>query len=186
MSIAAKQDGDDTLETFAQSVKSAGRMTKNLDQTIGTLLNKKTSYFSPEFFAPKSSVRTHAGLAGSFELIPVPSGRFQAMYVDENTVICDFVAAQGITFQKGRGFYQLNKSEKVQGYKEIILRDKRSGELFNGPQVRHTLGLVEGVEGRLSSHNLLDRYDVFIQSTSYNRKLQGNTMFLYEVEDWER
>jgi hypothetical protein len=26
---------------------------------------------------------------------------------------------------------------------------------------------------------------VFVQSTSYNRKLIGGTKFLYEVEDWD-
>lgn len=30
------------------------------------------------------------------------------------------------------------------------------------------------------------KYKIFIQSTSYNRKLVGNTTLLYEVEDWER
>ena len=30
----------------------------------------------------------------------------------------------------------------------------------------------------------LDKYMVFVQSTSVNRKLIGNTKFLYEVEDW--
>jgi hypothetical protein len=27
---------------------------------------------------------------------------------------------------------------------------------------------------------------VFVQSTSYNRRLLGDTRFLYEVEDWDR
>jgi hypothetical protein len=179
MSIAAKQNGDETLETFAQTVKNAGRMTKNLGQAIGTMLNKTTSYFAPEFFVTKTSSNS------STDLIPVPSGRFQAMRVDEDTVICDFVRDQGVTFQKGRGFYELTKSEEIQGYKEIVLMDKHSGELFNGSQVRRILGLTEGVKGRLSSHNLLSTYKIFIQSTSYNRKLKGNTMFLYEVNDWE-
>jgi len=30
----------------------------------------------------------------------------------------------------------------------------------------------------------LEKYAVFVQSTSANRKLMGGTRFLYEVEDW--
>ena len=32
----------------------------------------------------------------------------------------------------------------------------------------------------------LEKYAVFVQSTSVNRVLQGGTRFLYEVEDWDR
>ena len=32
----------------------------------------------------------------------------------------------------------------------------------------------------------LEHYDVFVQSTSYNRVLKRHTRFLYEVEDWDR
>jgi len=32
----------------------------------------------------------------------------------------------------------------------------------------------------------LEKYVVFVQSTSANRKLIGNTRFLYEVQDWDK
>jgi len=32
----------------------------------------------------------------------------------------------------------------------------------------------------------LEKFVVFVQSTSYNRKLISGTRFLYEVEDWAR
>ena len=32
----------------------------------------------------------------------------------------------------------------------------------------------------------LEKYTVFVQSTSVNRKLIGGTSFLYEVEDWDK
>jgi hypothetical protein len=31
----------------------------------------------------------------------------------------------------------------------------------------------------------LEKYVVFVQSTSNNRKLMGGSRFLYEVEDWD-
>jgi hypothetical protein len=40
-----------------------------------------------------------------------------------------------------------------------------------------------GASVRIKPSNL-EKYSVFVQSTSANRKLIGGTKFLYEVEDW--
>jgi hypothetical protein len=45
------------------------------------------------------------------------------------------------------------------------------------------LGLPEGTTARIKPSNL-EKYVVFVQSTSANRKLMGGTRFLYEVQDW--
>jgi hypothetical protein len=42
-----------------------------------------------------------------------------------------------------------------------------------------------GATVRIKPSNL-EKYIVFVQSTSANRKLIGSTRFLYEVEDWDR
>lgn len=73
----------------------------------------------------------------------------------------------------------------MQGYKEIVLMHRATGDLFAGEAARDMLGLPHGVTARIRPAHL-DEYRVFVQSTSANRKLLGNTCFLYEVEDWER
>ena len=82
-------------------------------------------------------------------------------------------------FLKGAGFYELVKSEKkVQANKQIIIRSRLTGEMFAGEAARQTLGLpirgdvklVPGAQGQ---------FDVFIQSTSVNRKLPPMTRVLY-------
>ena len=45
------------------------------------------------------------------------------------------------------------------------------------------LGLPESGSARIKPTSL-DKYVVFVQSTSVNRKLIGKTKFLYEVDDW--
>jgi len=50
---------------------------------------------------------------------------------------------------------------------------------------REMLGLPMGATVRIKPSNL-EKYIVFVQSTSANRKLIGSTRFLYEVEDWDR
>ena len=49
---------------------------------------------------------------------------------------------------------------------------------------RELLGLPPGETVRVRPASL-EKYAVFVQSTSANRKLMGGTRFLYEVEDWD-
>jgi hypothetical protein len=95
------------------------------------------------------------------------------------------VLANGLIFKVGRGFYEFTKTETIQAKKEIILMDRVTGDLFEGSAAREILGLPMDVAIRIKPSNL-EKYVVFVQSTSANRKLIGNTQFLYEVEDWDK
>lgn len=114
-------------------------------------------------------------------LISVPPTRFQIVHVDHNVDIKSFVEGIGATFRKGRGFYQFTKSEMVQEHKEVVLRNKMTGDMFTGPEARNFIGLPFGVRGQIRP-KLFDDYEVYIQSTSSNRKLIEKTKFLYENE----
>jgi hypothetical protein len=105
--------------------------------------------------------------------------------VDKNAPIKTFVLENGLTFKTGRGFYEFTKTETIQGYKEIILMDRATGDLFEGEKAREMLGLPIGETARIQP-SALEKYLVFVQSTSANRKLMGGTRFLYEVADWDR
>ncbi len=61
--------------------------------------------------------------------------------------------------------------------------DRETGDLFEGSSTREMLGLPMDATIRIKPSNL-EKYVVFVQSTSANRKLIGKTRFLYEVEDW--
>ena len=87
----------------------------------------------------------------------------------------------GKTYSKGCAYYQLSKSEKVQASKQIAIRDKVTGKIYSGMAARNILGLPAGSEVRLApSHTLQNgsQYEVFIQSSSANRKLSGGTWLL--------
>ncbi len=87
----------------------------------------------------------------------------------------------GKTYSKGCAYYQLSKSEKVQASKQIAIRDKVTGKIYSGMAARNMLGLPAGSEVRLApSHTLQNgsQYEVFIQSSSVNRKLSGGTWLL--------
>ncbi len=83
----------------------------------------------------------------------------------------------------GSGYYQLTKSEKVQDYKGIIIREKSTNKLFAGrsgndlQEVRRMLNLP--VTTIQLHKNSSPSYDIFIKSTSVNRKLvEGTTLLL--------
>ena len=54
-----------------------------------------------------------------------------------------------------------------------------------GEKAREMLGLSSGETARIRPASL-EKYRVFVQSTSANRRLIKSTRFLYEVEDWDK
>lgn len=79
----------------------------------------------------------------------------------------------------GAAFYQLTKPErKVQEYKMLIIRDKRNGSVYAGKSARDLLSLPDVGTIRLAPGDH-GNYDIYIQSTSTNRKLIANTNVLY-------
>jgi len=145
-----------------------GRINWQLDKIIGTLPGNDES---------KNS-RNKVGELGTLN-----SGRFRVLDVDTDVTIKDFVLNKDLTFQTGRGFYEFTKRVKVQANKEVILQDLKTGDLFSGDKARQMAGIPLGESCNVSPSNC-SGYRVFIQSTSYNRKLLAGTKFLYEVDDW--
>jgi hypothetical protein len=112
--------------------------------------------------------------------------RFQILEVGATPrVIKEFVEDNGATFKKGRGFYQFILTETIQENKEVLFVDKKTGETKSDTVwCRKQLGVPLGTRGRVNpkSLDISKQYDIFIQSTSYNRKLDPNTKFLYELD----
>jgi uncharacterized protein YegL len=79
----------------------------------------------------------------------------------------------GRKYRTGEAFYQLTKPETVQAQKTVAVRRKKTNEIYVGKNARDLLGLPpESVRVR-PDHN--PEFDVFIQSTSVNRKLVVGT-----------
>lgn len=162
LAVAYKQQGNERLQQFEAEVKKEGRMSRSVLRSFDKMLGRKS--------APASAK----------SLDSVPAWRFQVLKVDRDISIADFVEENGLVFQIGRGFYQFTKSVKVQSHKEVILREKATGDMYTGPQARKMAGIPEGREVTVSPEGL-GGYDCFIQSTSSNRKLLKGTYFLYET-----
>jgi hypothetical protein len=110
------------------------------------------------------------------------TGNFRHWKVENEADIRPFVESKGVSYQVGRAYYQLTKAEKVQNHKDFVIREKTSKRLFGGDQARNLVGIsrTAGAEVRVHPGNHAN-YDLFVQSTSTNRKLVRGTTLLYRV-----
>lgn len=141
-------------DTFMQARKSGLRGTKNLF-SMGEELTA----------ADVHSTLQHIP-AASYKLIPV----------DETMQIRDFVIRAGYRYATGCAFYELSKRETIQGSKQIAVVEKKTDRVFLGQDARKLVGLPDVTTTVKPGHN--DDYQIFVQSTSVNRKLIVGTRLL--------
>lgn len=97
----------------------------------------------------------------------------------DTQAVRDFIESKiNAEFTKGSAFYQLTKTELVQAYKEILIRDKKTGAVYYGAAARDLIGLPTSTEIKVAPGNH-GNYDIYIQSTSVNRILPIGSMVMY-------
>lgn len=145
-----------TTDAYFKMRSSGGRGTKNL--------------FSIDTDALKKTVVTRA-------LQKLGPGQFRLLKVDRDEPIASFVESKTQRpYKLGEGFYQLTVPVKVQAQKEIALYHKKEHAVYRGDSARQLLGLPD-YEVKVEPANTPD-FDIFIQSTSVNRKLLAGTKLL--------
>lgn len=190
LAICFNQMGSNRLEEYEQEIKkSEYGMNIGLRKMFDVLL-KRTSTATKSYSLNAITTEREADSSKSTnptditELKACPMAKYQVLNVSSNSSIKDFVLGQGLRFKTGKGFYEFTKPETIGINKEVVLMKKETGELFEGSVARRIIGLSD-VEKKYKPTDVRD-YRVFIQSTSYNRKLVAGTGFLYEAEDFGR
>ena len=108
------------------------------------------------------------------------SKNFMLLDVRKEQEIKDFIESQtGWPYRKGAAFYQLMKTELIQENKQILIRDKTTHKVYGGNDARELINIPENTRIKVNPGNHAN-YDVFIQSTSTNRKLPRGTKILLE------
>lgn len=79
---------------------------------------------------------------------------------------------------RGAGFYELTKAESIQDHKRLIIRDRSTRKVYSGDSARELLQLPTSGTHKVVPGNH-GNYDIFVQSTSVNRKLVTGTRILY-------
>lgn len=109
-------------------------------------------------------------------LAPLNDRKYHLFPVHEAGRIDDFVVRHtGRAYKVGSAYYQLSKREEIQPQKQIAIRSK-GGEVYVGAEARQLLGLPDHHVKVSPTHN--PDYDIFVQSTSINRKLMPDTDLL--------
>lgn len=107
------------------------------------------------------------------------SNKVTVVTVDRDDDISGFCVRVLGGYAKGNAFYQLIKDEKVQNYKQVMLKERvGSGKVYGGVDARDILGLPNGQDVKVRPGNHKD-WDIYIQSTSTNRKLVPGTKLIY-------
>jgi hypothetical protein len=110
-------------------------------------------------------------------LTPLRKSKYDLFYVHAKSRIDETVQSHGLSYRAGMAYYQLTKKETIQATKNVIVVDKRTGEAYGGPEGRHLVGLPDGKSVDVSPQSN-PQYDIFVQSTSFNRNLLPNTRLL--------
>lgn len=106
----------------------------------------------------------------------VSTDKYTLLHVVAHAPISDFVRNAGISYYAGIGYYQLTKSEIIQSNKQIAVVDKNTNKVYTGAEARDLIGLPHHSTRVRPNYN--PKYDIFVQSTSHNRKLIAGTKLL--------
>lgn len=84
----------------------------------------------------------------------------------------------GTAYEAGSVFYQLTKPETIQDTKKLLIKEKNGRAMYAGNEARTVLGLPVGQDCRVKPGNHAN-FDLFVQSTSVNRKLVRGTTVVH-------
>lgn len=142
-------------------------------------MRSTTSLFSmaaPDVQAVKAALTPMT--EGSYFFIDVEADKL--VQVQNGRIDQYYELATGKAYAPGLAYYQMFKRERIQSHKKLALAERKTGKVYVGGAARTMLGLPEqdsGAEVRISPGKWSE-YDVFIQSTSMNRKLYPGTRLL--------
>jgi hypothetical protein len=87
-----------------------------------------------------------------------------------------------VTYKSGNGYYAVKKQEKISAGKQMILHNKDTDTfVISTQECRTILGLAQDTNIVIKPSDIPDKYRLFVQSTSHNRKIPKNTHVLFKV-----
>jgi len=82
-------------------------------------------------------------------------------------------------YRIGQGYYELVKTEEIQGGKAVCIQHKQDGRVYGGQEAREVLQLPSyTLKVKPGDHG---DWNIFVQSTSVNRKLPAHTSLLVMI-----
>jgi len=151
-------------------------------QEVGEVIRRATDNFMTARSQGMRSTRNLFSLDASNlnttqvkrSLDQLSAAEYEILHVRRDEVIKPFVESwTKKPYVQGSAYYQLTKPETIQGSKQICIQEVKTGKIFSGNNARKMLGLpnyeVKVKPGQMAN------FDVYVQSTSVNRKLVPGT-----------
>lgn len=104
---------------------------------------------------------------------------FKALTVEKEVDIKAFVTEKTGKYIIGSAYFPLTKPEKVQKTKQVALVKKGTKAVYTGAEARELIGLPDA-DAKVTPGNHGD-WDIYVQSTSPNRKLVRGTKLLLDL-----
>jgi uncharacterized protein YegL len=135
-----------------------------------------SNYFAARSAGVKSvkkfyEVKKLKNISNQFKVFTVPSECSVKEFIEQKTKL---------PYVIGSTYYQLMKPEKVQQRKAVLIMEKGKKAVYGGAEARSLIGLPADGEAKVEPGNH-SNYDIFVQSTSVNRKLPRGTKVLVDV-----
>lgn len=164
--------------TSSQGLTEVGRKIRDTTDTYMTSRATGTFRGTKALFSMGVKVLNPQAVRGA-GMQQLPASKFHVLSVHDGGYIRAWVEAQGYRFNLGKAYYELTKTETIQASKAIVVRERSTGAVFTGPEARALLELPDMDVRVTPDQNPL--YQVFVQSTSTNRKLLPRTELLLLV-----
>lgn len=158
---------------------------KDFERTSGHTMSSMSSFYASRSLGEKSVRSFYSATTDLSGVKPVDlkqldnlTSRFAVHSVEKEEDIKSFVERKTKKdYIPGTAFFQLTKPEKIQGSKQVALIEKGKKSVLGGPLARKLVGLVDFADGKVTPGNHAN-FDVFVQSTSSNRKLVRGSKLL--------
>lgn len=162
----------------AEGIEEAGRLMDEVAEAYMDGRARGVRGYSARSGGGLFKVRDVSAADVNASLVPLTPGGYTFHPVKSDERVDEFVArVTGHPYQVGRAYYQLSKAETIQPQKQIAIETPKG--VFSGPEARTLLGLPDHhIKAGFRSGDLAPGVTVFVQSTSYNRKLKSGTRLL--------
>lgn len=153
------------------------KLTSSICRSTSTLYDGYTRGIrgSSSFFSPDLNNLSPAVVNTNLDDL---TNQFLSFSVPRKEMISSFITTKTRKpYVIGSAFYQLTKKEKVQDFKDVLLRDKNTGAIYGGDNARSLLRIPSGGEIKLNPSDS-PNYEVYVRSASWNRNLMPNTNVL--------
>jgi len=198
ISLAGPASVEHTVRAYAAQLElEQGNVTTWEQSHIGTqVLASKTVAASASYTAARgaggSSVQNFYSVTTDLSKVDEKAvaglrninSRFRKAKAEKETDVTSYYTEKmgGRPYVTGAVYYQLVKREKVQPYKEVLLRHKQTGNIYGNEDARKLLGLTSDTDTANVKPGNNAWYDIFIQSTSDNRILPRGSEVLIDKQ----